>query len=169
MWNTKAVYRPKKDVGEGSHLYQLRDNFISSLRFLLAFVSLVSCLAVWNVPLPRLKKKKIQSPESTKITLAQPILPVIAFEGTSGSCGFTPPLDLPETKSPCSLSPASQTRSWCQTPRFLHACCGDSMFKYTSADNVHLNLKTDTVPQEWGQELGEFSFLLLSAQPGPET
>lgn len=53
-------------------------------KVLLAFVSLVSCVTVWNVPLLCLEKK-IQSTESTKIILAQSIPPVVASEGSSES------------------------------------------------------------------------------------
>lgn len=71
-------------MGESSRFHQPRENFISSIKILLAFISLVSRLTVWNVPLPCLKKK-IQSPESTKIILAQSFSPVMAFEGTPES------------------------------------------------------------------------------------
>lgn len=61
----------KPDESEGSSdtgrcgakqpLYPPKENFISSLGVSLALASLVSYVAVWNVPLPCLKKK-IQSP-----------------------------------------------------------------------------------------------------------
>lgn len=78
-------------------------------------------------------KKKIQSPEPTKITLAQSIAAAMAFEGASEHvmCFHASPA-LPGARTSCSQSPARHAGSAPQNPEIfacLLACLGDSTFK----------------------------------------
>lgn len=137
-------------MGESNHFHQPRENFLSSLKVLLAFISLVSCVTVWNVLLPCLKKN-IQSPESTKLFLLNPsLLPWHLKELQSRLIWFHS-FSNPARSEDLLFPKSSQTdKVTLQMQRLLLAHFGDSRFKSSSeARNTHLYLKTDTNYKNW--------------------
>lgn len=123
-------------MGESNHFLQPRENFLSSLKVLLAFISLVSCVTVWNVLLYCLKKN-IQSPESTKLFLLNPsLLPWHLKELLSHLIWFRS-FSNPGVKTSCSQSLARQTKSHCKCKDFYLLVLGTPGFNPLLKQRTH--------------------------------